>query len=590
MSSEKKRSSTKNLDDIDDIDDENKEEEASSCDGLSFEDCQLNILRDAMDKAEKNLSKKVAQSPVVKNIFKIIEKFIKSHKMMIYGGTAINNILPRKLRFYNTDVDVPDYDVFSDNPIENVKEISDIFYEKGYKNVVAKSGSHIGTYKVFVNYLPVLDVTYMDTLLLDTLLRESITKDGLHYSPVNLLRFSMYGELSRPQSEPDRWEKVYKRLVILNKAYPFHYDKCKTSRGTKKNKRTNGLSKPNFLVIRNALIENNVIFIGGYVNTLFGTYLKTDIRKSFDTITHFDVLSPNPKGVAKMVKEQLNFIGNSDISIIKRKAYGELIPPSYVIKVNGKVVCVIYKSTHCHAFNKIQINGKQVNIGSIDTLLHFYLAFYYAVNTKYKSYYEPDKLLCMSQFLFEIQEHNKLSQKGLLKRFVTDCEGHETTREESRQQLDNKYNELKGDKKSKEYEKYFLKYYPGNNTKRKTSSKIRTTSKTDSIGLEDSQDNDSNSDSDSDSNSDSDSDSNSDSDSDSDSNSDSDSDEHNMEKKEMDGNEKTKSQVISQLKDNIVEYSKKKTQSRKSFTTTKKKQTKKGRSKKPKSDNFFQIF
>jgi hypothetical protein len=64
----------------------------------------------------------------------------------------------------------------------------------------------------------------------------------------------------------------------------------------------------------------------------------------------------------------------------------------------------------------------------------------------------------MSQILFEIQEHNKLSQKGLLKRFVTECDGHEETREEIRQQLNSKYNELKGDKNSKEYEKYFLKY------------------------------------------------------------------------------------------------------------------------------------
>ena len=497
MSSEKKRSSTKNVDNIDDIEPENIDEDSPSCDGISFEDCQLNILRDAMDKAEKNLSKKVAQSPIVKNIFKIIEKFIKSHKMMIYGGTAINNILPAKLRFYNTDVDVPDYDVFSDNPIENVKEICDIFYEKGYKNVEAKSGSHIGTYKVFVNYLPVLDVTHMDALLLDTLLQESIVKDGLHYSPVNLLRFSMYAELSRPQSEPDRWEKVYKRLVILNKAYPFHYDKCKTSKGTKKNKRVKGLSKPDFLVIRNALIEKNVIFIGGYANTLFGTYLK-DIRKTFDSITHFDVLSPNPKEVAKVVREQLNFIGHSDISLIKRDAYDELIPPSYLVKVNGKVVCVIYKSTHCHAFNKIQINGKQVNIGSIDTLLHFYLAFYYAVNTKYKSYYEPDKLLCMSQFLFEIQEHNKLSQRGLLKRFVTDCEGHESTREESRQNLNNKYNELKSDKSSSEYEKYFLKYYPGRSKNRKTSS-MRTNETTPEKSASDEVISESDSDSDSDS-------------------------------------------------------------------------------------------
>ena len=68
---------------------EDEAETTTTCKGLSFEDCQLNILRDAMDNAEKNLSKKVAQSPVVKNIFKIIEEFIASHKMMIYGGTAI---------------------------------------------------------------------------------------------------------------------------------------------------------------------------------------------------------------------------------------------------------------------------------------------------------------------------------------------------------------------------------------------------------------------------------------------------------------------------------------------------------------------
>jgi hypothetical protein len=52
---------------------------------------------------------------------------------------------------------------------------------------------------------------------------------------------------------------------------------------------------------------------------------------------------------------------------------------------------------------------------------------------------------------------------------------------------------------------------------------------------------------------------------------------------------KSKSQVISQLNDNIVEYSKRKSQTRKSFTVTKKKQPKKGK-KGTKNDNFFQIF
>ena len=499
---------------------ETEDTSVKMCKDLSFEDCQLNILRDAMDNAEKNLSKKVAQSPVVKNIFTIIETFISKNKLMIYGGTAINNILPPKMRFYNTDVDVPDYDVFSPNAIADVKELCDIFYRDGYKNVQAKTANHIGTYKVYVNYIPVVDITQMDGRLLDSLFKDSIEINGLHYSPINLLRLSMYAELSRPASQPSRWEKVFKRLVILNKAYPFYYNKCRTSKMTG----SRALNKPDFLVIRNALIDKGVIFVGGYANTLFGRYMK-NVNKKFDAITHFDAISENPRDVAHFVKEQLDFVGHSKIVIKKRKAYDELIPPSYVIILNDQVVCIIYKATHCYAYNQITINDKNVNIASIDTLLHFYLAFYYASNTKYKSFYNPEKLLCMAQFLFEIQEHNKLNQHGLLKRFVIECKGHEETREELRQILNSKYHELKKTPNKEETEKYFLKYSPGENTRsdtsnvypeestkpRKSSSRISTMQKRKSLMENDS---DSGSDSDSDSGSDSDSDSGSDSDSD----------------------------------------------------------------------------
>ena len=36
----------------------------------------------------------------------------------------------------------------------------------------------------------------------------------------------MYKELSHPQGEISRWEKVLKRLALLNKYYPIHNDKC----------------------------------------------------------------------------------------------------------------------------------------------------------------------------------------------------------------------------------------------------------------------------------------------------------------------------------------------------------------------------
>ena len=73
---------------------------------------------------------------------------------------------------------------------------------------------------------------------------------------------------------------------------------------------------------------------------------------------------------------------------------------------------------------------------------------------------------------------------------------------------------------------------------------------------------------------------------------DSDSDEDKMNEDMMDqedDNIKTKSQVVSQLNENIVEYSKRKTPTRKSNTVTKRKTQKRG-VKRSKNNNFFQIF
>ena len=38
---------------------------------------------------------------------------------------------------------------------------ADIFYNAGYLETEAKSGVHKGTYKVFVNYIPMADITQL---------------------------------------------------------------------------------------------------------------------------------------------------------------------------------------------------------------------------------------------------------------------------------------------------------------------------------------------------------------------------------------------------------------------------------------------
>jgi hypothetical protein len=66
----------------------------------------------------------------------------------------------------------------------------------------------------------------------------------------------------------------------------------------------------------------------------------------------------------------------------------------------------------------------------------------------------------MSQFLYDVQEKNRLSQKGLLKRFSITCYGHQETLEEIRAHKNDVFEKLKGKKGTKEYDLHFLSYKP----------------------------------------------------------------------------------------------------------------------------------
>jgi len=66
----------------------------------------------------------------------------------------------------------------------------------------------------------------------------------------------------------------------------------------------------------------------------------------------------------------------------------------------------------------------------------------------------------MSQYLFKVQQHNRLEQKGLLKRFSVDCYGHQETLEEIRAKKNKLFLSLKNKKNTKEYEMHFMKYRP----------------------------------------------------------------------------------------------------------------------------------
>ena len=449
------------------------------CDNkMTFQECELAILRQAVDKAEEIKGKQVVSSPEIKKIIGIVENFLRRKQLVCYGGTAINSLLPKQDQFYNKDIEIPDYDFYSPDALNDAKELVDIYVKEGFEEVEAKSGVHHGTFKVFVNFIPVADITKMPKDLFNAIKRDSVRVGGILYAPPNLLRMGMYLELSRPAGDVSRWEKVLKRLSLLNKHYPLTGKQCATidfQRDFSDRTKTEII----FDNVKNTLIDLGTIFFGGYAVSLYSRYMPEKLRRKLQKMPDFDVLSEDPLLTAEIVKERLADIGVKNVKIIRRPGIGEIIAPNYEIKVGEETIAFIYEPLACHSYNIIRENGHDINIATIDTMLSFYLAFLYAN----RPYYDKDRILCMAQYLFNVQERNRLAQKGLLKRFSLDCIGHQLTLEEMREMKTEKYNELKHNPKSTEYEEWFLRYRPvdkkGDETKpKKSKSKKAKTKKT----------------------------------------------------------------------------------------------------------------
>ena len=192
------------------------------CDNsMTYDECESTILNNAIKVGEAIEKKNVVDAPNVQNILEILEKFIETKKLICYGGTAINNILPKVNQFYDRELELPDYDVYSPFALDNAIELADIYYKHGFKNTEAKSGVHFGTFKVYVNFIPIADITHLEKEVYDSIKKSSIHVNGIFYAPPNFLRMNMYLELSRPAGDVSRWKKVFDRLSLLNNKFPI---------------------------------------------------------------------------------------------------------------------------------------------------------------------------------------------------------------------------------------------------------------------------------------------------------------------------------------------------------------------------------
>ena len=56
----------------------------------------MESIEDAAKKAQEIIDKEAADDPKLKNALKIVKKFIQTHPVICYGGTAINSLFQNK--------------------------------------------------------------------------------------------------------------------------------------------------------------------------------------------------------------------------------------------------------------------------------------------------------------------------------------------------------------------------------------------------------------------------------------------------------------------------------------------------------------
>lgn len=389
--------------------------------------------------ALKDIDKRNASDEKVKQLLAIVHQFLKTHRLLCYGGTAINNLLPKKDQFYNPKYDIPDYDFFSEIPQVHAMKLADRIKNAGYKSVEVKPGSHLGTFKVFADYIGIADITFLSPQLFNKLWNDKIEKDGVSYVPPNFLRMSIYLELSRPKGDVSRWTKVYERLLLLNKHYPIDA-KCSTKEKTLLDTNTKE-------AIRDVLIKKKCVLLGFTGATLH------ESRQVWEY--PIDILCDKDKH--KEIVDTLHSIVDGNVK--DHGPYAEVLPAHTDILKEDKVLVRVFETDACHSFHK---TPSGLRIASIPTLLQFFFSMMYG-DHYIRDTLSEDRLLCVAQHLVDMANGDMKRRYKLLT--PIDCIGNQESLIDIKKDKAELYSKLSKNKSSRNYLKYFFSYTPTDITK-----------------------------------------------------------------------------------------------------------------------------
>lgn len=378
-------------------------------------------IKDAISTAEERLNYENAHNETILNGLDIVRKFIKDRKRVCYGGTAMNMILSEALRFYDTNVDLPDYDFFTPDMNKDVKDLVKILKDAGFDSVFHKVGIHDGTTKVLINFTAVADVTNVSESVYKIIKKRAYVVDKIHYTDPDILRMMMYLELSRPRGMVSRWEKVYDRLRLINEGFPPMHTKSSTRKAVKSSL-LKKVDKNIYDEIINYCIDNErVLFIGPFEQ--FYREIISGKTQMLNMETFKDVIGIFSSDVEREGDKLLKYLDSSKCTKHFQAGDGDIIPECVEIRYGSTPIILIFKEYSCNSYISFNTSDSRIiHIASLDTMITtLYTISIYMKKIK-NMIHGLDKIIPK---LITHVETNRLMKKPLIPAFPLTCKGYQ---------------------------------------------------------------------------------------------------------------------------------------------------------------------
>ena len=356
-----------------------------------------------------------------KSIFDEAIKYIKTKRVLLYGGMAINDVLPVKDKIYSPDI-LPDIDIFSENGKKQAEAIIKHFISKGYKKESTSYAFalHEGTYKVFVNALQVFDITTISKKSFKRLSENSIRGDnGIKVVNPQFLRLSLHMMMSQSH-DSRRWEKVYKRLITFYKYYPPK--EC-----TSKTVTDDSFTKLHY--IPEELITNIYKFLQDKDCILFGIHEIMEYLKNYSGKTYLPANSKvapiqiiEEKDIIRFAHEIVKYLNIPALSISDLYPADDFIPDHVIIKYKNHPCIEIYNAPVCMTYVDYTVNkANKRKIASVHTIIRMYLSMVLSTYNHFET--ENHSLECLVNVLSVIQQKMSDSRKKIFQQLISQCYG-----------------------------------------------------------------------------------------------------------------------------------------------------------------------